>query len=202
MGIAASTHEVAAPTPAPEPASAPAPEPAPAPAPEPAPEPALENDVMTESSETKSKEIKTSVFAAEKKQVSFASKSTPLVSEKSKETNDEATYKKSALATKSSVMTFEEQKKARAARFGIAVVANKQGKSNNKRIAAKQSSDKEERAPKEKKQKSLKKSTEAAPEYVLPEDEILRRIKRAEKFGITKNLDTLKAQLRKHRFSS
>ena len=127
----------------------------------------------------------------------------------------------SANSGTSPAISFADKKKARAARFGIPVVDNKEknqqtkkvkfesGKNNNNKRAAKSqssgngggggsSSSGKTQPDKAKKQKQQQVVTGDLPS----EEEILRRIKRAEKFGTTENLDVLKAQLRKHRFRS
>jgi len=141
-----------------------------------------------------------------------ASKST-LVDKKKKEKKDGAT-----LSPAISSMTFAEKKKARAARFGIPVVQKKSPQPashgrNNKRSVQSQSGGNggrnrivsvrgnTEHAPQGKKQRNLNENKEATTETLLSEEEIVRRIKRAEKYGTTKNIDMLKAQLRRHRFS-
>jgi SAP domain-containing ribonucleoprotein len=113
-------------------------------------------------------------------------------------------------------MSFEDQKRKRAERFGIAVVENPvvkkvNGNGNGKQPAGEGAAG----TPKGKKQKQEKggekeketKST-AVPEKpkeppLLPKDEIEKRLKRAERFGgITDaKTDELKAMLRKHRFN-
>jgi SAP domain-containing ribonucleoprotein len=118
-------------------------------------------------------------------------------------------------ASSDAKMSFEDQKRKRAARFGIAVVENpvvKKVNGNGKQPAGVAAAG----TPKGKKQKQekggekVKEATKptAVPEKpkeppLLPKDEIEKRLKRAERFGgITgPKMDELKAMLRKHRFN-
>ena len=108
--------------------------------------------------------------------------------------------------------SFEDQKRKRAERFGIAVVASPTVKKDNgKQPAAKEAAG----TPKGKKQKqekggeTVKETKVAVPEKpkeppLLPKAEIEKRLKRADRFpGAASNAkkDELKAMLRKHRFN-
>lgn len=133
--------------------------------------------------------------------------------------------KKEAKIEESDLLSFEEKKKSRAARFNIPVVsttADTDQKKGKKRSSVGSSgSDKHETSDqvktnkkqksKDKSEKDVKKQTgdnkpqkanEVTP--LLPKDEILKRLKRAEKFntGDTKTIDELKAMLRLHRFTN
>ena len=90
-------------------------------------------------------------------------------------------------------LSFEEQKAARAKRFQIPLVESKkkkEEKGKNKNSAEKRKQGERQRGGK--KQKGL----------IMSKEELEKKIKRAEKFGITKGLDEMKALLRKHRFST
>lgn len=144
--------------------------------------------------------------------------------EKSVLPNDTSEMKSDEKDTKSdsALMTFEEKKKARAARFNIPVVAtataeNAKGK---KRSTDGKGNDANDQVKSNKRQRwkskgktNVKKDTddEKTPEVkdsttplLLPKDEILKRLKRAEKFntGDKKVIEELKAMLRLHRFSN
>jgi SAP domain-containing ribonucleoprotein len=108
--------------------------------------------------------------------------------------------------------SFEDQKRKRAERFGIAVVASPTVKKDNgKQPASKEAAG----TPKGKKQKQekggekVKETKTAVPEMakeapLLPKAEIEKRLKRAERFpGASSDAkkDELKAMLRKHRFN-
>mmetsp|Transcript_29912 Transcript_29912/g.49360 ORF Transcript_29912/g.49360 Transcript_29912/m.49360 type:complete len:274 (+) Transcript_29912:126-947(+) len=125
-------------------------------------------------------------------------------------------------------MTFEEKKAARAARFGISVVqteAQKKAERMEKlkvkkaeeeerkkvRFAEKKKKRDEDKAaaaadaPDVKKQKTEEKKEEKKEEPLLPKDEIEKRLQRLAKFDgedvdNQKEVDKLKAMLRKHRF--
>jgi len=113
-------------------------------------------------------------------------------------------------------MTFADKKRARAARFGIPVVGsgtkstpnndNKRSTYNNTNNESSTESNgggfRNTSKSEEINLKKKRKTTSENCSEVLSEDEILRRIRRAQKFGLTDNLDKLKAQLRKHRFAS
>ena len=111
-----------------------------------------------------------------------------------------------------SEMTFEEKKKLRAKRFGLPVVVTKEEEAQKKQERAKRFGLPAESGSK-KRHKMGKKNSGApsqkntvpakAEEPLLPKEEIERRLKRAEKYGIqdTENVMKLKAMLRKYRFS-
>lgn len=164
---------------------------------------------------------------------------TPVVESESKAEGESKTEEVSAAPKATAAMSFEEKRKARAARFGIPVKdtpsqpkpkqgqtpkgGNKKGVSNNKKNQKRKSSgggnekkgqgqldqkqnqgqgqNKKQKQDGNKKQKDApaKKATE---QPLLPKDEIMRRLERAQKFGTgnTAQIDSLKAQLRRHRF--
>eukprot|EP00977_Amphora_coffeiformis_P006857 scaffold1501_cov158-Amphora_coffeaeformis.AAC.12 len=99
-------------------------------------------------------------------------------------------------------LSFEEKKRRRAMRFQIPVKTQEEAKGGNKR----QKKEGKQQKPASKPAGGSKGKKEAAKikeaqEPLLPKEEIERRLKRAEKFGTTENIDKLKAQLRKYRFS-
>lgn len=123
-------------------------------------------------------------------------------------------------------MSFEEKRAARAARFGIAVVkteaekkAERDAKNKARRAeeaekkkakqekfakerAAKRTAAGDAKSPAAKKQKVVVEPKKEEP--LLPKDEIEKRLQRLAKFGATednqKEIDSLKAMKRKHRF--
>jgi SAP domain-containing ribonucleoprotein len=108
-------------------------------------------------------------------------------------------------------LSFEEKKRRRAARFGIAVVEQKDtSKPNSKpnkrqKISPKEPSGQKNQAQKNKKDKTNNAGTSKPKKdepKLLPKEEIEKRLKRAEKYGIQDNKQTeeLKAMLRKYRF--
>lgn len=115
-----------------------------------------------------------------------------------------------------SVMSFEEKKKARAKRFGIPLVENKHPKklTPNKREGDSNSTrqkkiDKRHRRANSqtKKDRSPKNGDDAPKSKIqdenLSREEIEKRLARAEKFKMgTEVTDPLKAMLRKHRFNT
>ena len=115
-----------------------------------------------------------------------------------KETDALFEEKKAARAKRFNIPpSFEEKKAARAKRFNIPVIGNK-------------NDTKQERKKDKKDNKRNLSGKEAGKKYekkakvgvVMSKEEIEKNIKRAEKFGSTKNLDALKAMLRKYRFTS
>jgi len=130
-------------------------------------------------------------------------------SEKSAGKNNEMGDKKDDGA-----LSFEEKKKARAARFNIPVVPPETIKgtkrsSENSRHAKVNTPSEGRNSKKQKSSEKSKKDTmdEKTPKVMepvplLPEDEILKRLRRAEKFhtGDTKAIEELKGMLRLHRF--
>jgi SAP domain-containing ribonucleoprotein len=97
-------------------------------------------------------------------------------------------------------LSFEQKKKERAKRFGIAVTEAPSSSSAVKQASdppGKKRSEDKEASPTNKKQKTA----EAKEEPLLPKEEIEKRLKRAEKFNMNnETTDKLKAMLRKHRF--
>eukprot|EP00980_Cylindrotheca_fusiformis_P004064 scaffold880_cov132-Cylindrotheca_fusiformis.AAC.60 len=97
-------------------------------------------------------------------------------------------------------MTFEEKKKARAARFKIAVVhppgekkGKKRGKENKKKTTIEGNNKRQKTTP------LLKKKSEFES---LSKEELEKRLERAKKYNIVdERVDAMKAALRKHRFT-
>lgn len=155
------------------------------------------------------------------------------VEESKEETKEETKAEESKEETKTveevkkpiGEMSFEEKRKARAARFGIPVVEeqkknqNKRGKKRNSHGGEKKSGDgnqkkgqkndkgnkkqKRDTPKKDQKEQKGKANSTQKEAPLLPKEEIMARLKRAEKFntGDTKQIDALKAMLRKHRFN-
>lgn len=149
-------------------------------------------------------------------------KSVPTNKENSEMTSTEKDNKVDSAAA----ISFEEKRKARAARFNIPVVAttdvekpDKAGKKRNTGGDANGPKDSNDQGRSSKRQRRKGKgkgnaksetdggeknsdATDSIP--LLPKDEILRRLKRAEKFntGDKKAIEELKAMLRLHRFSN
>jgi SAP domain-containing ribonucleoprotein len=159
----------------------------------------------------------TAVPAPEKKPVE--EKSSTEAKDKSKE-DDPVVAAGTAKVTDLKGLTFEEKKKARAARFGIP--EQKKNDNNNKTDSRKRERGKDA-VPFNKKSKndgkkggkgeSKGKPATAAgaakkgppkPNFDnLPKEELEERLKRAEKFGLAnENVDAIKSALRKHRFES
>ena len=110
--------------------------------------------------------------------------------------------KRKARAERFGIPKTEEEKRAeRAKRFGIEASPNPKNKKNEK---GGNNSDKNDPRSGKKRNKmkegegSAKKQKQVTP---LSKAELEKRIARAEKFGLTKNVDQLKVMLRKHRFS-
>jgi len=117
-----------------------------------------------------------------------------------KETDALFEEKKAARAKRFNIpASVEDQKAARAKRFNIPVVEGKTGSKNSKNPKDKKDK-KRNHSGKEKDKKNEKKSK--VDGAVMTKEELEKNIRRAEKFGNTKNLDTMKAMLRKFRFSS
>mmetsp|Transcript_15127 Transcript_15127/g.19766 ORF Transcript_15127/g.19766 Transcript_15127/m.19766 type:complete len:297 (+) Transcript_15127:3-893(+) len=110
--------------------------------------------------------------------------------------------KRKARAERFGIPKTEEEKRAeRAKRFGIEASPYPRNKKNAK--GGKNSDKNNPRSGKKKNkmnegERSAKKQKQATP---LSKAELEKRIARAEKFGLTKNVDQLKVMLRKHRFS-
>eukprot|EP00979_Chaetoceros_neogracilis_P010365 scaffold2455_cov212-Chaetoceros_neogracile.AAC.19 len=125
--------------------------------------------------------------------------------------------------TKLAEANFDEKKKARAARFKIAVVddhikedkkkgkkRNSQGGDKKQKSAVENRSGKGDKSKKQKREgqvqgqntKEQRSKPKPSEPPLLPKDEILKRLERAKKFktGNTKHVDELKAMLRRHRF--
>lgn len=105
-------------------------------------------------------------------------------------------------------MTFEEKKAKRAERFGLKD-ANDKGQTNEKKRNQKQSTNNNNNKQKvgsgNKKQKKNNASNDSkgTKEALLSKEEILKRLERGEKYGGNpEQTDKLKAMLRKHRFNS
>jgi SAP domain-containing ribonucleoprotein len=94
-------------------------------------------------------------------------------------------------------LSFEEQKKKRAERFGLPLVepkADEPKKRPGKEAAA-------AKATSSKKAKTTTNDAATKEEPLLPKEEIEQRLKRAERFGlVNENTEKLKAMLRKYRF--
>jgi SAP domain-containing ribonucleoprotein len=111
-----------------------------------------------------------------------------------------------------SALSLEEQKKERAKRFGIPVVDMSKkdlpGKKKKEAHGTETNKNKNKRtdtttpAAASSNNKKAKVVSVAKEEPLLPKEEIEKRLKRAEKFGLSnENTDKLKAMLRKHRFN-
>lgn len=149
----------------------------------------------------------TEVTSAVESSTTDQDKTTKTVSlaKKSKLSFDEA---KAARAARFNIpLSFEEKKAQRAKRFGTGADDNdndKQkalGKKRNQKDQASQKKGGDKRQKKEKKEKSSSNETKEK-EPLLPKDEILKRLKRGEKYGgaTQEQTDKLKAMLRLHRF--
>eukprot|EP00568_Trieres_chinensis_P006438 CAMPEP_0183316476 /NCGR_PEP_ID=MMETSP0160_2-20130417/55051_1 /TAXON_ID=2839 ORGANISM="Odontella Sinensis, Strain Grunow 1884" /NCGR_SAMPLE_ID=MMETSP0160_2 /ASSEMBLY_ACC=CAM_ASM_000250 /LENGTH=204 /DNA_ID=CAMNT_0025482279 /DNA_START=129 /DNA_END=743 /DNA_ORIENTATION=+ len=113
--------------------------------------------------------------------------------------DDETIASKTVKTKKEAELSFAEKKAQRAARFGIPVVEKNKKEDQKKRGT---NSDKGEGPVK--KQKQLVDQTNSGEPALLPKEEIEKRLARAKKFGTmnAKELDELKAMLRRHRFNS
>ena len=98
-------------------------------------------------------------------------------------------------------LNIEEDKKAqRAKRFGITDLNDKNNNSKKRQHADKKKGGENK---KQKNEKNHKKSSEKSEEPLLSKEEIMKRLKRGEKYGADpQQTDKLKAMLRKYRFSS
>jgi len=118
-----------------------------------------------------------------------------------KTTTTTTTTKQIGLSSSSSnTMTFEEKRKARANRFNIPVVGAatgvvKKAAQTSKKHQLQQGSNNKNNS------NSNSNKPKTAVE-LLSKQEIEQRLARAQKYGTTKNVDVLKAQLRQHRFES
>lgn len=97
-------------------------------------------------------------------------------------------------------MSFEEKKRARANRFKIPLVEVKKATQPPKKHQIK-STNKLQLNPAQNRTKKEDKKRGAPVKEKLTKEEIEQRLARAQKFGTTKNVDDLKAQLRQYRFS-
>lgn len=102
--------------------------------------------------------------------------------------------------------SFEEKKRLRAQRFGIQLVSKetKQNEKKNNKDKGREKGGKKDRnnKRKEKKGKSPQQPKKQKTEELLPKEEIEKRLKRAERFGVDNEETTkLKSMLRKYRFS-
>ena len=136
--------------------------------------------------------------------VAAAPSPTPAPAPKAAPAPAPAAEKKEETPAATGGMSFEEKKKQRAARFGIAVVEAKKPtpkKNNPKKKGDKKADQKSDKKPK-KKEQQVKHAKPAEPP-LLPKAEIEKLLQRAERFGNTdtKRVAELKTMLRKHRFS-
>jgi hypothetical protein len=103
-------------------------------------------------------------------------------------------------------MSFEEKKRKRAARFGIAVVASPTIEKKTEKGNGKQTSSSASPSKKQKQEKVVAETKTAVPEKakevpLLSKEEIEKRLKRAGRFNTGDDkTDELKAMLRKYRF--
>ena len=104
-------------------------------------------------------------------------------------------------------LSFEEKRKARAARFGTVTPATPPPKKNDKKRGQQQGNNNSNKKQKNNQQKgkqspAKKQKQPNTPNFDgLSKEELEARLKRAEKFNIANsNVDALKAALRKHRF--
>lgn len=169
-------------------APAPVPEPAPAPAAEPAKEPEPPVD------EKKPEEPATEEAPMEAPAAAPTPTETPAPAPAAK-----------AVDTKG--MTFDEKKKARAARFGIKEkpAPQKRGNNNNNTKGDGKNGNKRRKSNDGKKQetgnKKVKTPVKKNTFESLSKEELEKRLKRAEKYGVVnENVDAMKSALRKYRF--
>lgn len=107
-------------------------------------------------------------------------------------------------------MSFEEKRKARAARFGIPVKSKEEEKKPSKGrnridgVAKSALNEKRESSNGDADKKKRQKTEPKAEDFEsLSKEELERRLERAKKFGISNtNVDAMKAALRKHRFDA
>lgn len=135
---------------------------------------------------------------------------------KNEEEGEEEAKETPATAADSTVkvtpgMSFEEKRKARAARFGIPVKSKEEekkpsGKERQKGGGAKPArNEKRDSSGKGDTDRKKRQKTEPKAENfeALSKEELERRLERAKKFGISNsNVDAMKAALRKHRFDA
>lgn len=196
-------------------------------APAPAPETSTETETETASGEAKVETPAAAALTSEPELTEPSTNDMP-TSEQTAESKSEegsesvvpSTEPKTA-ETAPGAMSFDEKKKARAARFGIPIVEKQKKKqrvsSNDLEVTKKQkraarfgtqkqnenaNSNDAKKQKKENDNNSGRKKKDAKETPILSEEEILRRIKRAQKYGMTDNLDKLKTQLRSYRFKS
>ncbi len=108
-------------------------------------------------------------------------------------------------------MSFEEKRRARAARFGIPVNSKEEKRTSNERKRKEGATD-TGRGDRETsghvggnagKTKRQKEQPQTENFESLPKDELEKRLERAKKYGVSNsNVDAMKAALRKHRFDS
>lgn len=122
---------------------------------------------------------------------------------KSSEFNNETVGSNDKMKKGLSSMTFDERKKARAARFDIPLFTNDSVKSQNKTQKKRSNDVKDKAEGKRKSTKELGNKKQKQTE-LLPQAEILRLLERAKKFGTenTARVDELKAMMRLHRFKT
>eukprot|EP00934_Nitzschia_sp_Nitz4_P001843 Nitzschia sp. Nitz4//scaffold33_size148984//85411//86260//NITZ4_002934-RA/size148984-snap-gene-0.7-mRNA-1//1//CDS//3329548445//1843//frame0 len=127
----------------------------------------------------------------------------PATESKEEETKSEDPA--SATTKVSADMSFEEKKKARAARFGMPVVSaapQRTSPRKRKEKPAPQAS-KEKEVKEDRKNKRAKSEKNVETFEGLSKEELEKRLKRAEKFGVTnEKVEAMKAALRKFRFDS
>mmetsp|Transcript_17001 Transcript_17001/g.35096 ORF Transcript_17001/g.35096 Transcript_17001/m.35096 type:complete len:237 (+) Transcript_17001:613-1323(+) len=145
----------------------------------------------------------------------------PVVEEKPKEvseTKEAETPAAPAKAVHTKGMSFEDKKKARAARFGITATTTttakgpkgdkkdslKRERGNNKKEDGKNGKRKKTNDGKKQEAKPKKAPVKKSSNFdSLSKDELEKRLKRAEKYGVVnENVDAMKTALRKFRFEN
>jgi len=146
----------------------------------------------------------------------------PVVEEKPKEATETATNEVTPAAPAKAVdtkgMSFEDKKKARAARFGITATTPtsakgpkggkknslKRDRGNNKKEDGKNGKRKKTNDGKKQEAKPKKAPVKKSGNFdSLSKEELEKRLKRAEKYGVVnENVDAMKTALRKFRFEN